>query len=113
MCRGRIDKIAPVSATSPSAPVDIGQTHSIFSDPDGRWVAKRQSAINAALAERPMDGGLAGDDAFGKGHDPTMEDDEPGSAEDHAPRRLSGESERIGKGDWSASTPFGKHVGYV
>jgi hypothetical protein len=26
---------------------------------------------------------------------------------------LSGESERIGEGDWEESTPFGKHFGYL
>jgi hypothetical protein len=32
-----------------TGPVDIGQTNSILTDPDGRWIAKRQSAINTAL----------------------------------------------------------------
>jgi hypothetical protein len=115
MSSQRVDKIEPISATSPSAPVHVGQTHSIFSDPDSRWIAERQSAINTAFAQRPMDrGSTDGDtDAFGASHDRMKDVNQPGSADDRPPRSLSGESERIGKGDWSAMTPFGMHVGYV
>lgn len=49
MSRPPVQKIMPVSATVSSPPVEIGQTNSILSDPDGRWVAKRQGEINEAF----------------------------------------------------------------
>lgn len=115
MSRRRVGKIAPISATSPSSPVDIGQTNSILTDPDGRWVAKRQSDINAALEHRQRDPGPAGpdDDAFSRNGAIAMEPENPTSAQKNPPRKFSGESTRIGKGNWDEKTPFGKHVGYL
>lgn len=93
MSRRRITKIAPISATTPSSPVDIGRTTSITSDPDGRLVATRQSAITAGLERRHVD--TANESA------------------DAAPKRFSGESERIGRWVWNKNTPFGKRFGYL
>lgn len=99
MSRQRVEKVAPISAASPSAPVDIGQTHSILTDPDGRWVAKRQSDINAALEKR-------------HGGDSAGEHEELSSTQ-QSRRQFSGESERIGQGNSGDKTPFGRHVVYV
>jgi hypothetical protein len=105
MSRQRVGKIAPISATSPSAPIDIGQTNSILTDPDGRWVAKRQSDINAALEKRhTYTSRFAGSSAG---------ECEETSSTQKPPGHLSGESERIGHGNWGDKAPFGKHVVYV
>ncbi|WP_337269931.1 hypothetical protein [Oryzifoliimicrobium ureilyticus] len=52
MTRGKVHEISPVSATASARRVDVGQTNSILSDPDGRWIAKRQGAINEAFEKR-------------------------------------------------------------
>ena len=49
---GQVKKVMAISATASSPRVEIGQTNSIFSDPQGRWVAKRQGAINEAFERR-------------------------------------------------------------
>jgi hypothetical protein len=89
----RITEIAPVSATTPSSPVNVSRTTSITSDPDGQWVATRQSAITAALERRQVD---PGDQHAG----------EP-------PKRFSGESERTGRWFGNKNTPFGERFGYL
>lgn len=110
----RVEKVTAVSATSSSAPVDIWQTNSIFTDPDGRWVAKRQSAINVALEQRHIDPARASslEDRFSLdgAHE---KNGEASPTQDHPPQKFSGESDRIGQGNLSESAPFGKYVGYV
>ena len=93
MRRRRIEEIAPILATAASYQVDVGRTTSIISDPDGRWVATRQSAITAGLERRRL--------ASSK------------REEGAAPGRFSGESERIGTWAWSEHTPFGERFGYL
>jgi len=88
----RLAAIEPVSATVPSSPVGICQTNSILTDPDGRWVAARQSAITAGLERRGQP-----------------------AADIHRrrSRKLSGESERIGKPAWDETTPPGGRAFYI
>jgi hypothetical protein len=94
---------------------------SITSEPDGVYVAHVQSAITAGLEKQ------------GSTNRPKQQSDDtdtPGGshseAEHHAdPQRgngeaivptedhLSGESERIGSGNWEDDVPFGQHVGYL
>ncbi len=105
MSRQRVGKVAAISATSPSAPVDIGQTHSILTDPDGRWVAKRQSDINAALENRHTYASRFAGASAGEHEEPSSTQKSPG--------QFSGESERIGQGNSGDKSPFGKHVVYV
>jgi hypothetical protein len=93
MSRRRIAEIAPISATASSSAVDIGRTTSITSDPDGRWVAARQSAITVAMERRHV----------------AAENDQVGEA----PKRFSGESERIGRCFATKETPFGERFGYL
>ncbi|HEY0122849.1 MAG TPA: hypothetical protein VGC14_14025 [Rhizobium sp.] len=117
----RVGQISAVARTSASSAVDICHTTSITSDPENTWIARRQSAITAALAKRRAE-------RFDPdGHDseslPSTRNDgstshAPGAA--HSPAamaythpRLSGESERIGEGNWDETSPFGKHVGYL
>ncbi|PRA48172.1 hypothetical protein CQ062_22495 [Ochrobactrum sp. MYb68] len=93
MSRRRIAEIAPISATVPSCVVDVGRTTSITSDPDGRWIATRQSAITAGLEQRRV--------AHGR------------QDQESAPKRFSDESGRIGTWVWNENTPFGKRYGYL
>jgi len=110
----RVSKISPIAATSPAAPVEICQTNSILTDPDGRWVAKRQSDITAGLEERRIEQFRA---KFSV--DRTHPSNAPaGSAGNSTTAyqtgsKLSGESERIGQGNLQDGTPFGKHIGYL
>ncbi|MBY3257148.1 MULTISPECIES: hypothetical protein [Rhizobium/Agrobacterium group] len=107
MTRRRIQEVMPIPAVASSRQVEINQTSSILTDPDGRWVAKRQGAINEAFEKRMR-----------------LESEKSGEAKAHSqdePRdfgisevgKLSGESERIGRTEWDENTPFGKHVGFV
>jgi len=103
MSRRRVGKVAPISATSPSAPVDIGQTNSILTDPLGRWVAKRQSDINSALETLFTRALISGG---------------TGAAGQETPERnlsgqFSGESERIGQGKGEHETPVRERVVYL
>lgn len=58
MSNRKVQKIMPISATASSRQVEIGQTYSILSDPDGRWVAKRQEAINEGFEKRMRSGAI-------------------------------------------------------
>src|SRR5262249_15786518 len=115
----RVQKVMAVAAVSSSTAVDIGHTTSITSDPENRWVANRQSVINAALErrianQRDLNGGGVDASPDGrKGGGTDKHPREPASTKKHAPLRFSGESERIGEGNWDEKTPFGKHVGYL
>ncbi|WP_223218421.1 hypothetical protein [Rhizobium wenxiniae] len=107
MSNRKVQKIMPISATASSRQVEIGQTYSILSDPDGRWVAKRQEAINEGFEKRMrsvsnQQGGSKTASCGGTRDDSSHE----------LSGTLSGESERIGRRDWNKNTPFGKHVGF-
>ncbi|NSY14869.1 hypothetical protein [Agrobacterium vitis] len=91
MTRRKVDRIEPVSAIDPSNPVSVCQTNSILTDPDGRWVAARQSAITAAMERL----------------DPTKD----AHRREKAPT-FSGENERIGK-QADSRTRFGNGVFYI
>lgn len=117
--RKRVEKVMAISAVSSSTAVDIGYTTSITSDPENTWVAKRQSAINAALERRIADQGDQNEGGFedspigrnGAGTTDTLK--EPASTKKRPSLTFSGESERIGEGNWDEKTSFGKHVGYL
>ncbi|WP_244919959.1 hypothetical protein [Rhizobium grahamii] len=107
MTRRRIQEVMPIFAVASSRQVEINQTSSILSDPDGRWVAKRQGAINEAFERRMR-----------------LESEKSGEAKAHSqdePRdfgisevgKLSGESDRIGQIDWDENAPPGEHVGFL
>jgi hypothetical protein len=108
MSRRLVQKVMPISATASSPPVEIGQTNSILSDPDGRWVAKRQGAINEAFEKRMRLESDHGNDLMTPPHD-SAQDLENSREPD---RKLSGESDRIGRHEWDENTPFGTHVGF-
>jgi hypothetical protein len=96
MSKRKISRIAPVAATAPSSPVSIYQTNSILTDPDGRWVAARQSAITAGLEQR----GKA------KAVERTVE-------RTGEKLRFSGENERIGTWVSDEKDTFGTRSGYL
>ena len=108
MSKRIVHKVTPITATDPSRQVEISHTNSILSDPDGRWVAKRQGAINEAF-EKLMR--LESDQA---GESRTASHDGPQDVglSDAAAGKLSGESERIGRTQWDENIPFGEHVGF-
>jgi hypothetical protein len=109
MSRRKVQKIEPISATAPSRQVEIHQTSSILSDPDGRWVARRQEAISDAFEKGMHIKGDHGGGAKLPTHDSPQDHDNS-----EAPAgKLSGESDRIGRTEWDENTPFGKHVGFV
>lgn len=106
----RVAKIAAISPVAAAAAVDVDHTFSIDSDPDNRWVAKRQSDMTAALDKRRA---LKSGDLFSP--DITAERTASVSAagKESTPLKLSGESQRIGEGNWDEAVPFGKHFGYL
>jgi len=108
MSRRHVQKVMPISATASSPPVEIGQTNSILSDPDGRWVAKRQGAINEAFDKRMRPENYHGIDFKTSSHDSSQNVE----LSEKPAAKLSGESDRIGRHEWDANTPFGKHVGF-
>lgn len=113
MSRRKIGKIMPVSATSPANPVAIGQTNSILTDPDGRWVAKRQSDINAAQEQYHPGRGHSSEGDLSSDNGTTPKTGEGATGHENSVQKLSGESDRIGDGNWDEDIPFGKHVGYL
>jgi hypothetical protein len=96
----------PISAIASSSPVEIGQTNSILSDPDGRWVAKRQGEINEAFEKRMRLENDHGADLVTPSHDGAqyVELSEKPAA------KLSGGNDRIGRFEWDQNTAFGKQV---
>lgn len=107
MSRPPVRKIMPVSATVSFPPVEIGQTNSI-SDPDVRWVAKRQGEINEAF-EKLMR--LESDHSINL-VTPLHDRGQDAEVSGEPVAKLSGESDRIGRIGWDADTAFGKHVGF-
>ncbi len=92
MTRRRVNRIQPISATAPPSPVSACQTNSILTDPDGRWVAARQSAITAGLERR-------------------LQQAKAERQSEMAPR-FSGENDRIGK-QADDEKRFGDRVFYI
>lgn len=117
----KVERISAIAASSPSCAVDIGRTTSITSDPENSLVARRQSAITAALERRrakrvdrstedgtemPLAQNVTSTSSSTEARGPTQET--------HSTRpRLSGESERIGEGNWDETSPFGERFGYL
>lgn len=108
MSRRPVQKVMPISATASSPPVEIGQTNSILSDPDGRWGAKRQGEINEAFEKRMRLESDHGADLMTRSHEgaQNVELSEKPAA------KLAGESDRIGRFEWDQNTAFGKQVGF-
>lgn len=108
MSRRQVQKVMPISAAASLPPVAIGQTNSIFSDPNSRWVAKRQAEINEAFEKRMR--GQSDQDTYLA----TSADEGAQNVEllEKPTAKLSRESDRIGRFEWAENTAFGKQVGF-
>jgi len=118
---GRVGRISAVARTPASSAADICHTTSITSDPQNTWIARRQSAITAALAKRraerfdpdeyrPRSLPLARNDAS---IPRPAEAAHSSVAETCTYSRLSGKSERIDDGNRDETSLFGKRASYL
>lgn len=108
MIRWEVQKVTPISATAYSRPVMTSQTNSILSDPDSRWVARRQGAINDAFAKRVY----AEIDESGELKSVALNALPNPVDSENSLKKLSGENDRIGRSVWDDDTPFGDYVGF-
>ncbi|MDS7595445.1 hypothetical protein [Agrobacterium tumefaciens] len=107
-----VEKIERIRGTVPSSQTRIDNSLSITSEPDNTWYAKRQSTINENLGKRSL---LTGMRDEGSDHECAADSQDSKDRDDgnDADKRLSGESERIGTGNWDDDVPDGEHVGYL
>lgn len=108
MSKRKVQKVMPIAATASSRQAEIHQTSSILSDPDGRWIARRQEAISDAFEKGMRIKGADGGEAELPTHDSPQELE----TSEKPAGKLSGGSDRIGRSEWDEKTPFGKHVGF-
>lgn len=124
-----VDAITPVSASSATYPTKVDDSVSITVERDNRWVAERQSKIDAdqvylKQAHRMANGDQVQTDVYEdivplfEGHarkrreqGPFVETQAPDDAD--AQHLLSGESERVGTINFDSETPFGKRIAVV
>ena len=107
-----VDKVERIRGTASATPTRVNESLSITSEPDNAWIAQRQSAINEDLSRRSLLTVLPDDEEpEGEGGDqPAADHERQGQREE---RRFSGESERIGTGNWDDDVPDGEHIGYL
>ena len=116
-----VSKIEKIGSASSTRAIVTNHSISIASEPDGVWVDHVQSGITAGLERQGAANRLAndhGEEAISKDtdqeHDRHVVSPKDGKhAELPNEEHLSGESERIGSGNWDDNIPFGKHVGYL
>jgi len=110
-----VDRVSPIAATSPSSVTSAEDSLSITSEPDNALVARRQSEITAAM-ERKKERDILGHEGHhsAEGHEPSGDGARPADPDKATDaERLSGESERIGTGNWEDDVPPGEHVAYL
>ena len=105
---GQVKKVMAISATASSRRVAIGQTNSIFSDPQGRWIAKRQGAINEAFEKRRCQESNQGADLTTASREISQDLERL----DQPAANLSGESDRTGCDTPNETTPSCKLIGF-
>lgn len=119
-----VSPVAPIASVAASSVTNIDRSTSITSITENVWVAHRQSDITARLAalgaardaEIPHGGeffqevaALEEEQAQHRHADSPPDDGEAEPADDlHEEPLLSGESERIGTGNFDEDTPFGE-----
>ena len=111
-----VEKVDKIAGTTGSMATHINHSVSITSEPDAVWVAHRQAAITAALerqGSKRRDHPESADSEAGEDPGSVRSEDALPDSADPATERLSGESERIGSGNWDEDVPFGNHVGYL
>lgn len=123
-----VDAISPINASAATSATAVDRSLSIASEPDNKWVADRQSRIDADQnATRAMNKSSSDDDLAGE----EVKEELPPLFEGHARRRkarrdypndnadrledhmLSGESERIGFTNFDDDTPFGERTAII
>ena len=113
-----VEKVERIAGTTGSMATHTNHSVSITSEPDAVWVAYRQSAITLGLEKRGHGDRKHPDADEARGEsdhhrDPLAAEARQSDGVDPKEERLSGESERIGSGNWDDDVPFGKHVGYL
>jgi hypothetical protein len=113
-----VEKVEPTAATSATTVTNIRNSLSITSEPDNVLVAWRQSAITAGL-DRIKQRDILGHELDVNPDEDGADREKSGHAHPHASEnppeeeRLSGESKRIGTGNWEDDVPPGDHVAYI
>jgi hypothetical protein len=125
-----VDPISAVSGSAATTRAQVDKSLSITSEPDNKWVAARQSKIDAdQVALKQANAELQADIARFSGEaDGEMEVSPDHQSQHHQKRaesggteaadhddqaKLSGESERIGTVDFDGDTPFGHRTAIV
>ncbi len=109
-----VDRVSPIAATSPSSVTTAQDSLSITSEPDNAFVARRQAEITAALEQRKERDILGHESHHGtEKHEPSGDGAHPDADKAADADRLSGESGRIGTGNWEEDVPPGEHVAYL
>lgn len=125
-----VDAITAISGSAATPSVQVDRSLSITSEPDNKWVAARQSQIDAdQVALKQANAELLSDIArFADDADNAMEvypDGHPHNSREHGhhhavaqegdedPAKLSGESETIGTVDFDDDTPFGHRSAFI
>jgi hypothetical protein len=124
-----VDAITPVSASSETTATHVEKSLSITSEPDNKWVASRQSKIDADQVESRRRHPSSAETSPPVPED--VEEELPPLFEGHARKRrsrqepgqdlseetdahlLSGESTDIGSTNFDDETPFGDRVAIV
>ena len=108
MSAGAILTVRPVSAIASSRRFESGQTHSILTDPEGRWVARRQGAINAAFEKHLR---VRSDPPAGLQPEPlqTSQDVDTSNEPDGTRRREGGPFSQSEPGE---DTTLARHIGF-
>ena len=116
-----VSKVEKIESASSTRTIHTNHSISITSEPDGVWVAHVQSGITAGLErqgaanrlKRESSGPDFSDDARPEPRSRDALANSDPEADQSKEEHLSGESKRIGLGNWEDDVPFGKHVGYL
>jgi hypothetical protein len=106
-----IEKVEATRGTERSTATRVGESMSITSEPDNTWFAKRQSTINENLHKRSVLADTDDDRSPGGENDASQNSADGENSNDD--KLFSGESPRIGTGNWDDDVPDGEHVGYL
>lgn len=122
-----VDAISPINASAATSATAVDRSLSIASEPGNKWVAERQSRIDADQNATHARNNSSSNDLA----DEEIEEEIPPLFEGHARRRkarrdypddnadqtrdhvLSGESERIGSTNFDDDTPFGERTAII
>jgi hypothetical protein len=125
-----VDAITAIVASTATSVVKAESSLSITSEPDNKWVAERQSKIDAdQVVLKNLHASARNNEArfqaepeevpvpLFEGHSRRRNSDGSvdgrGAADDAAEDALSGESERIGSTNFDDDTPFGHRVAII